>query len=148
MIALILVILTLAVDGRFVTRASRDHVRHTIRKMERIYGQGLVGLIHPVTKEFNHAAVIEQRGGRYKDEIIGHTKDLGVHHILGALDRFAVRTGLRAPGNEDRFELLAGRFYDPYDFFSFFYGWIVAMEDGLPDDAASKCFYAAFDTVT
>ena len=55
---------------------------------------------------------------------------------------------MRAPGNEDRFELIAGRFYDPYDFFSFFYGWILAMEEGLADDAASKCFFASFDMVT
>ena len=59
MIILILTILLVQTDARFVTRASRDHVRHTIRKMEHVYGQGLVGLIDPVTKEFNHAAVIE-----------------------------------------------------------------------------------------
>jgi len=50
--------------------------------MERTYGHGLVGLIHPVTQEFNHAAVIEQRGGRWEHETLGNTKDFGVHHAL------------------------------------------------------------------
>ena len=50
--------------------------------MERIYGHGLVGLIHPVTGEFNHAAVIEQRGGRFEHEVIGKTTDFGIEHMI------------------------------------------------------------------
>ena len=68
-----------------MTRASRDLVRHLRRKMERTYGHGLVGLIHPVTKEFNHKAVIENRGGRFEHETIGNTKDIGIHSLLGAV---------------------------------------------------------------
>jgi len=30
--------------------------------------------VHPVTKEFNHKAVIKHRGGRFTDEVIGSTE--------------------------------------------------------------------------
>ena len=46
-------------EARYVTRASRDLVRHIRRRMERTYGAGLINLYHPVTKAFNHKIVIE-----------------------------------------------------------------------------------------
>lgn len=46
---------------------------------------GLVGLVHPVTKEFNHKAVIEMRGGRHPREKIGYIKDFHIHTLLGSL---------------------------------------------------------------
>lgn len=107
-----------AVDARYVTRASRDRVRHIRRKMERIYGHGLTGLIHPVTREFNHAAVIEQRGGRFEHEVVGNTKDMGIewlinqgNHLLGAT----------------KFESINGKTFDRYDLISFIYGGIIAL---------------------
>lgn len=54
----VMVVTLATVDARYVTRASRDLVRHLRHKMERTYGLGLTGLIHPVTKEFNHESVI------------------------------------------------------------------------------------------
>ena len=51
--------------------------------MEATYGLGLTGLVHPVTKAFNHKAVIHQRGGRFENEVIGDTKM--IHHVLGSL---------------------------------------------------------------
>lgn len=72
-------------DARFVTRASRDHLRHIKHKMDREYGLGLTGLIHPLTKEFNHEAVIKSHGGRPEQYILGDTKSLGIHHVLGKL---------------------------------------------------------------
>lgn len=71
----------LAVDARFVTRASRDLVRHVRHKMDREFGLGLTGLIHPVTKEWNHEAVIESLGGR--GPVISDTKSVGIHWTLG-----------------------------------------------------------------
>jgi len=53
--------------------------------MDRTYGLGLTGLIHPVTKEFNHAAVIANRGGRPEEHILGDTKSLGLHWLFGKI---------------------------------------------------------------
>ena len=47
-----------------------------------MFGKGLTGLIHPVTKEFNHKAMIEARGG--VGEPIGTLGQLGLHHLLAA----------------------------------------------------------------
>lgn len=49
--------------------------------MERNFGPGLVDLIHPVTHEFNHKAVIELRGGRHEHEQWSWSteKSLGIH---------------------------------------------------------------------
>ena len=69
-------------EARYVTRASRDLVRHLRHRMERNYGLGLTDLIHPVTKEFNHEAVIEHRGGRPKHEHIGTIKDEHIKHVV------------------------------------------------------------------
>lgn len=68
-------------EGRYVTKASRNLVRHIRRKMQKVYGPGLVNLIDPITNEFNHEEVIRQRGGRHPHEHIGNTRDIG---ILGA----------------------------------------------------------------
>ena len=73
-----------------MTRASRDLVRHLRHRMQRVYGLGMTGLIHPVTKDFNHEAVIEHRGGRPEGEVIGNTKDLGIHHVMGHLHGLVV----------------------------------------------------------
>ena len=48
-------------------RARHFHEKH--------YGPGLVGLINPVTHEWNHEAVIKQRGGRPKEQYIGTIHD-------------------------------------------------------------------------
>ena len=50
--------LTLSTESRYVTKASRNLVRHHRRKMEKVYGLGLVDLIDPITNEFNHEEVI------------------------------------------------------------------------------------------
>lgn len=70
------------IEGRYVTKASRNLVRHHRRKMEKVYGPGLVNLIDPITNEFNHEEVIRQRGGRKPHELIGNTRDIG---LVGAL---------------------------------------------------------------
>ena len=44
---------------------------------------GLVGLVHPVSKEFNHKAVIEMRGGIHPREHIGYIHDFHIHTALG-----------------------------------------------------------------
>lgn len=129
-------------DARYVTRASRDHVRHIRRKLERTYGHGLVGLLHPVTGEFNHAAVIEQRGGRWEHERIGNTKDVGLewlinqgNHLVGAKKMYSVQ----------------GKTFDAYDIVSFVYGGIIALQDNSTKAAAqapNQCFLATFETVT
>ena len=126
-----------------MTRASRDLVRHLRHKMERTYGLGLTGLIHPVTKDFNHEAVIDHRGGRPTHEMLGNTKDLGIHHVMGKLHGLTVK-GFQA---EQNWKYVGGKSFDTYDLTSFFYGWIVAMQDGFKGDTASNCFYASFSFV-
>ena len=134
-------ILVSLTDARYVTRASRDLVRHIKHKMERTYGLGLTGLIHPVTKEFNHAAVIEQRGGRKDYEKLGNTNDIGLHTVMGSVHNLLVQ------GSAEKWMNIAGKDFDAYDFSSFFYGWIVALQEGFKGDGASNCFYASFATV-
>ena len=48
----------LTTEARFVSLASRNLMRHNRRKLEKVYGLGLVGLIDPLTGEFNHEEVI------------------------------------------------------------------------------------------
>lgn len=48
----------LTTEGRFVSKASRNLMRHNRHKLEKVYGNGLVGLIDPITGEFNHEEVI------------------------------------------------------------------------------------------
>lgn len=127
-----------------MTRASRNLVRHIRRKLERQYGVGLVGLIHPVTKEFNHEAVIAQRGGRHAHEHISDTKSIGLHHVMGAMHDLVV--GQEKP---NKWKELGGKKFDRYDIASFLYGWIVALQENPNSDtaASSNCFLAAFELV-
>ena len=53
-----------------------------------------MGLVHPVTKEFNHKAVIEMRGGRHPREHIGYIYDFHIHTALRYLGNL-----VRAPVN-------------------------------------------------
>ena len=133
------------VEARYVTRASRNLIRHTRKKLERQYGQGLVGLIHPVTKEFNHAAVINQRGGRFKSEHLSDTKSIGLNHAFAAAGRFF------AEDEEEyqKIENVDGTLFDRYDVASFTYGWIFALQNdpGKEEYVSSNCFLAAFDMV-
>ena len=130
------------VEGRYVTRASRNLVRHIRRRLERTYGLGLTGLIHPVTKEFNHEAVIRQRGGRREDEVLGNTKDLGLHHALDAVQRLVV--GEEKP---TYFQDIDGKTFDRYDVVSFIYGWIIALHADPETMTSSNCFLASFELV-
>lgn len=129
-------------DARFVTQASRDRARHLRRVMQRNYGLGLTNLIHPVTKEFNHEAVIERRGGRHPNEQIGNTKDLGIHDALGTVHGLIVGAGA-----SENWKNIAGKDFDTYDVSSVFYGFIVSLQDGFKGDTASNCFYSAFGVV-
>lgn len=107
--------------------------------MERDFGLGLIGLIDPVTKEFNHTAVLHLRGGRHENEVIGNTKDLGLHKVMGTMHGLLV-----GAEKQELWMNVAGRDFDQYDFTSFFYGWIIALQEGFTGDSASNCFYAAF----
>jgi hypothetical protein len=60
--------------------------------MDKTYGIGLTGLIHPVTKEFNHKAVIQDRGGRNKNEHLGSTTDIGLNQALDGMHNLVVGT--------------------------------------------------------
>jgi hypothetical protein len=132
------------VEARYVTRASRNLIRHTRRKLERQYGQGLVGLIHPVTKEFNHAAAINQRGGRFKSEHVSDTKSIGLNHLFGTMARYT------ADGQDaEKWQNVDGTIFDRYDIASFSYGWIFALQEEPGSDkyVSSNCFLAAFDMI-
>jgi len=109
--------------------------------MERNYGLGLTGLIHPVTKAFNHEAVIERRGGR-SGVVYGNTKDVGLHTALGKVHGLMV--GAEA---ENKWMTVDGKDFDAYDSTSFWYGFIVSMQEGFKNDGASNCFYSAFSVV-
>ena len=64
---------------------ARNHARHIRHKLERDFGPGLRHMFHPVTHEFNHAAVIERRGGRRPEEVWGTEKGLGIHQTFAWL---------------------------------------------------------------
>ena len=64
---------------------ARNHARHVRHKLERDFGPGLRHLFHPVTHEFNHAAVIERRGGRRAEEHFGTEKEFGIHQTFSWL---------------------------------------------------------------
>jgi hypothetical protein len=64
---------------------ARNHARHIRHKMEREFGPGLKNLFHPVTHEFNHAAVIERRGGRKAEEHLGTEKGFYIHQTMSWL---------------------------------------------------------------
>jgi hypothetical protein len=95
--------------------------------MDRNYGLGLTGLIHPVTKEFNHEAVIENRGGRPEDQVLGNTKEIGLHHVIGKLHGLTQPTHALQVQMERNWLNIAGKAFDTYDIMSFWYGWIIAM---------------------
>lgn len=95
--------------------------------MDRTYGIGLTGLIHPVTKEFNHEAVIANRGGRPEEHVLGDTKSIGLHWVLGKIDGLTQPTRHLQVQAEDYWKNVAGKIFDPYDIASFFYGWIMAL---------------------
>ena len=135
----------LSTEARFVTRASRDLVRHVRHKMDRQFGLGLTGLIHPVTKEWNHEAVIASMGGRPEDQYLGNTKDAGIHYVLGKLDGFRQPTKHLQVQAEAKWNQIAGKYFDSYDMSSFLFGWVVAMQG--PTDEASDCFYASYSTI-
>ena len=123
--------------------------------MEKDYGLGLVGLVDPVTKEFNHDEVIRLRGGIYENEYWGNTKDMGVHHVLAAIDYMvgpkAKAGDAHGGGDEDpRFLTMGGKKFDQYDAVSMLYGGIRALQpEPFNDDyLVSECFIAMFDTVT
>lgn len=121
-------------------------MRHIRRKLERQYGAGLVGLIHPVTKEFNHEAVIYQRGGRHADEVVSDTRAVGLHKLMGSLHPMVLQDDPERPNN---WEDLEGKVFDRYDIVSFLYGWIIALQENPQGDTAgaSNCFMASFDMV-
>jgi hypothetical protein len=104
---------------------------------------GLTGLIHPVTKEFNHEAVIRQRGGRREDEVLGNTKDIGLHHVLDAARSLVVG----AEETPTYFYDLDGKVFDRYDLVSFIYGWIIALNADPDTMTSSNCFLATFELV-
>lgn len=135
------------VEARYVTRASRNLVRHIRHKLERQYGAGLVGLIHPVTKEFNHEAVIQQRGGRHAHEVISDTRSVGLHHVMSAIH--TVTIGDEDPERPNKWMDLEGRIFDRYDLVSYLYGWIIALQENPQGDTAgaSNCFMATFELV-
>ena len=108
----------------------------------------MVQLIHPVTKEFNHAAVINQRGGRYRSEHISDTKSMGLNHLFAAVGRFTAKD----EEEEEEYQKIRnvdGVLFDQYDIASFTYGWIFALqnEPGKEEYVTSNCFLAAFDMV-
>jgi len=99
-------------------------------------------LIHPVTKEFNHTAAIEVRGGRREDEVISDTKSIGLHHALDAAHRLLVG----AEPAKYMYEI-EGKQFDRYDLASFAYGWIVSLYADPDSMTSSNCFLAAFEMV-
>lgn len=131
-----------------MTRASRDLVRHIRHKLERQYGAGLTGLIHPISKEFNHEAVIYQRGGRHADEVISDTKSIGLHSVMSTLHSFT-QEAEEDDEKPKKWMDLEGKLFDRYDIVSFLYGWIVALQENPQGDTAgaSNCFLASFELV-
>ena len=130
------------VESRFVTQASRDRARHLRRQMQRNYGLGLTNLIHPVTKEFNHEAVIERRGGRHPKELLGNTKDIGLHDALEHAHKLIVGA---SPQN---WAQVSGKNFDTYDVASGFYGFILSLQgSNIGLTQGSNCFFAMFGVV-
>ncbi len=56
-------------------------MRHIKRNMKQRYGLHFTGLLHPVTNEFNHKAVIHQRVSRLDHEVICDTKSLCLNNL-------------------------------------------------------------------
>jgi hypothetical protein len=121
-------------------------VRHIRRKLERQYGAGLTGLIHPVTKEFNHEAVIYQRGGRHPDEVISDTRSVGLHHVMYYVHAATIGDDETRP---NKWMDIEGTIFDRYDMTTFLYGWIIALQESPSGDSAgaSNCFLSSFEFV-
>lgn len=117
-------------------------MRHVHRELEYHYGHGLVGLIHPVTNEFNHEAVIRRRGGRHESESMGTLGDYGIHHALGAIH------GLVEANGDKKWQQVGKIVFDRYDATSFWYGFIVALSENKNDIANNYCFQGAFELTT
>ena len=83
-----------------------------------------MGLIHPVTKEFNHEAVIVQRGGRHTNEALSDTRSVGIHHAFAA-----IHTVMQDDEKPQKWKELEGKRFDQYDIVSFLYGWIIALQE-------------------
>ena len=122
-------------------------MRHLTQKYEAMFGKGLTGLIHPVTKEFNHKAMIELRGG--VGEPITTLGNLGIHRLLAPkacgpgipFEQCVITDDGRKIRN------VAEKTFNSYDIISFWYGWTLALTDGDDASGAQKCFVALFDTV-
>ena len=102
-------------------------------------------MIHPVTKEFNHAAVINQRGGRFKSEHVSDTKSIGLNHMFGAIARYTAEEEEQA----EKWQNVEGTIFDRYDIASFTYGWVFALQEEPGSDkyVSSNCFLASFDMI-
>ena len=112
--------------------------------MEYYYGHGLVGLIHPVTKEFNHEAVIARNG---RGPVVGSLGDFYVPHMLYAVGSI-VRTSASYVWT------LQDKQFDRYDSQSVLYGWAAAITDTTDDsaqvtssDQGSDCFVSLFEMI-
>lgn len=64
-----------------------------------------------------------------------------MHHALAGLHKLVVGAG------QEKWMAVGGKDFDIYDVSAFFYGWIVALQDGFKGDSASNCFYSAFALV-
>jgi len=94
--------------------------------MERNFGLGMIDLFHPVTGEFNHAAVIERRGGRKPEEVLGTEKGLGIHQTMAWIHNLygthkGEEVGELSPYH--KWKELGDKTIDQYSLASFFYGW-------------------------
>ena len=139
-------------EARYITRLSQKTVVEHRRNMEYHFGHGLVGLIHPVTKEFNHEAVIARRGGRHEWEKMGTLNDYYVPHLLGAIGSLVGNTD---EANAQYLMTIGTHTFDRYDTMSLLYGWASSLvEDptaGENDEAAqitSDCFISLFELLS
>lgn len=111
-------------------------MRNVHRELEYQFGHGLVGLIHPVTQEFNHEAVIRRRGGRHAHERLGNAHELGITKVLSAIHN------LVGAGENKWMYIGESTYIDRYDAQSFYYGWIISLIDIKSEDqiASNYCF--------
>lgn len=117
--------------------------------MDRQFGLGLTGLIHPLTGEWNHEAAIKSFGGRPEKYILGDTKSMGLHHVIGKLHGLTQPTKHLQVQKEYNWILLGGKLIDTYDLTSWLYGMVISMSSSTnkAEAAKSDCFYATYTTV-